>query len=33
VTPQIHALSTLIMLITVVLVVLTERFTRKHETA
>jgi spermidine/putrescine transport system permease protein len=33
VTPQIHALSTLIMLITVILVVLTERFTRKHETA
>jgi spermidine/putrescine transport system permease protein len=33
VTPQIHALSTLIMLITVVLVMLTERFTRKHETA
>jgi spermidine/putrescine transport system permease protein len=31
VTPQIHALSTLIMLITVVLVVLTERFTRHHE--
>jgi spermidine/putrescine transport system permease protein len=31
VTPQIHALSTLIMLITVVLVVLTERFTRKKE--
>jgi len=31
VTPQIHALSTLIMLVTVVLVVLTERFTRKHE--
>jgi spermidine/putrescine transport system permease protein len=29
VTPQIHALSTLIMLITVVLVVATERFTRK----
>ncbi|WP_372679745.1 ABC transporter permease [Desulfosarcina sp.] len=28
VTPQIHALSTLIMLVTVVLVVLTERFTR-----
>jgi spermidine/putrescine transport system permease protein len=33
VTPQIHALSTLIMMITVILVVLTERFTRKHETA
>ncbi|GAB6909108.1 PotC3 [Desulfosarcina cetonica] len=32
VTPQIHALSTLIMLITVILVVLTERFTRKQET-
>ena len=31
VTPQIHALSTLIMLITVVLVVLTERFTRHSE--
>lgn len=31
VTPQIHALSTLIMLITVVLVVLTERFTRQQE--
>ena len=29
VTPQIHALSTLIMLITVVLVVATERITRK----
>lgn len=29
VTPQIHALSTLIMLVTVVLVVLTERFTRR----
>jgi spermidine/putrescine transport system permease protein len=29
VTPQIHALSTLIMLVTVVLVVLTERLTRK----
>jgi spermidine/putrescine transport system permease protein len=31
VTPQIHALSTLVMLITVVLVVLTERFTRGKE--
>ncbi len=31
VTPQIHALSTLIMLITVVLVVSTERFTRHRE--
>jgi len=31
VTPQIHALSTLIMLVTVILVVLTERFTRKQE--
>jgi len=31
VTPQIHALSTLIMLVTVVLVVATERFTRQHE--
>ena len=31
VTPQIHALSTLVMLITVVLVVLTERFTRRKE--
>ena len=31
VTPQIHALSTLVMLITVVLVVLTERFTRSKE--
>ncbi len=31
VTPQIHALSTLIMLITVVLVVLTERITRHHD--
>jgi spermidine/putrescine transport system permease protein len=30
VTPQIHALSTLIMLVTVVLVVLTERFTRQR---
>lgn len=29
VTPQIHALSTLIMLITVVLVILAERFTRR----
>lgn len=29
VTPQIHALSTLVMLITVILVVLTERVTRK----
>jgi spermidine/putrescine transport system permease protein len=28
VTPQIHALSTLIMLVTVILVILTERFTR-----
>ncbi|BBO91515.1 ABC transporter permease [Desulfosarcina ovata] len=33
VTPQIHALSTLIMLVTVILVVATERFTRKHEAA
>ena len=31
VTPQIHALSTLIMLITVALVVVTERFTRHQE--
>ena len=31
VTPQIHALSTLIMLVTVVLVVLTERFTRRQK--
>jgi spermidine/putrescine transport system permease protein len=31
VTPQIHALSTLVMLITVILVVLTERFTRSKE--
>ena len=31
VTPQIHALSTLIMMVTVVLVVLTERFTRRQE--
>ncbi len=31
VTPQIHALSTLVMLITVVLVVATERFTRSKE--
>ena len=31
VTPQIHALSTLVMLITVVLVVSTERFTRSKE--
>lgn len=31
VTPQIHALSTLVMLITVVLVMLTERFTRRQE--
>jgi spermidine/putrescine transport system permease protein len=31
VTPQIHALSTLVMLITVVLVVLTERFSRSKE--
>jgi len=31
VTPQIHALSTLIMLVTVVLVVVTERFTRHQE--
>ena len=31
VTPQIHALSTLVMLITVVLVVLMERFTRRQE--
>jgi spermidine/putrescine transport system permease protein len=31
VTPQIHALSTLIMLVTVVLVVLTERFTRHKD--
>jgi spermidine/putrescine transport system permease protein len=31
VTPQIHALSTLIMLVTVVLVVLTERFTRQKD--
>lgn len=31
VTPQIHALSTLIMLVTVVLVVLTERFTRRQD--
>ena len=30
VTPQIHALSTLIMLVTVALVVLTERFTRRQ---
>lgn len=30
VTPQIHALSTLVMLITVLLVVLTERFTRRR---
>jgi len=30
VTPQIHALSTLIMLITVVLVILAERFTRRQ---
>ncbi len=33
VTPQIHALSTLVMLITVVLVVLTERFSRGKEKA
>ena len=32
VTPQVHALSTLIMLATVVLVVLTERFTRQRHT-
>jgi spermidine/putrescine transport system permease protein len=31
VTPQIHALSTLIMLVTVALVVLTERLTRRQE--
>jgi len=31
VTPQIHALSTLVMLITVILVVLTERFSRSKE--
>jgi spermidine/putrescine transport system permease protein len=31
VTPQVHALSTLIMLVTVVLVVLTERLTRHRQ--